>query len=130
MNELFLRFTVIYEGKWTHSIQDPRMLELKKAEWYETLKEFDAEIIAETINDVKKIPLEQDRDDYPSVRKFYAIAASKAKSRKARREMEARERQQAEGRILQAPIGDPKAAERAREEIRRLCRLKSINPTD
>lgn len=98
------------------------MLELKKAEWFETLQEFDAKIIAETVADVKKNP-----DEYPSIQKFYEIAKAKAKHRKAREEMEARERQQAEGRILEHK-GDPVLAEKAREEIRRLCRIKTINP--
>ncbi len=94
------------------------MLELKKAEWFETLGEFDSEIIMETIADVKKTT-----DEYPVLQKFYAIATGKAKQRKARREMEERERQTASGKILEH--NNPDAAERAREQIRRVCGLRS-----
>ncbi len=115
---------MIYEGRWTHSIQDPKMLELKKAEWFETLKDFDAGIIGETVADVKKIP-----GEFPSIQKFYEIAAYKAKARKARAEMEERERQRASQKVLEH-TGDPVLAEKAREEIRRLCKIKSANPND
>jgi hypothetical protein len=127
LDELFLRFAVIYEGRWTSTIQDPRMLELKKAEWYETLQDFDAEIIMETVAYVKKLPAEKDRPRYPDIHEFHTIALGKAKLRKAREEMEARERRQAEGKILEHK-GDLELAEKARAEIRRLFRLKSVNP--
>lgn len=97
------------------------MLELKKAEWYETLQDFEMDVIAETIADVKKNP-----DEYPIIQKFHEIAKNKTRERKARREMEARERQQVEGKILEQKC-DSEIAERARAEIRRICGLKSMS---
>jgi len=100
-------------------IQDPRMLEVTKAEWFETLEIFDCDVIKETVTDVKKLA-----GEFPSIQKFYEIASSKAKYRKA--EMEARERKESERKILEFK-GDPEAAEKARDEIRKLCSLKSVN---
>src|SRR5882724_10956169 len=68
LDELFLRFTAIYRGKWTYSLQDERMLELTRFEWFEALKGFDEKIIQETVTDVKKI-----YKDVPSISEFYEI---------------------------------------------------------
>lgn len=120
LDELFLRFAVIYDGRWTYSIQDPRMLELKKAEWFETLQDFDAEIIKETVTDVKKMP-----GEFPSLHKFYEVATSKAKFKKARKEMEEREREKNSGKLLDHKV-DSEAAREAREAIRKLCKIKTV----
>lgn len=104
------------------------MLELKKAEWYETLKEFDAEIIKETIRDVKKLYAEN-RASYPDLCQFYAIAKTKSRAQKALQEMADRERQKAQGKISK-PRSDPALAAQAREEIRRICKIKSANPNN
>jgi hypothetical protein len=118
LEEMFFRFAAIYGGMWTHSIQEARMLELKKAEWFETLGNFDADIIRETIADVKKL-----NHEYPSLQKFHEIASGKARIRKANQEMENRQHDQTEREVLEH--NNPEIAERAREEIRKLCGLKS-----
>lgn len=102
---------------------------LKKAEWFETLQEFDAEIIKETIAHVKKNhdQKKDEREEFPNIFKFHSIALGKAKQRKARREMEERERQKATGKVLEYNNSD--AAEKARAEIRRVCGLRSVSNT-
>lgn len=125
LDELFLRFALIYEGRWTHSIQDPRILELKKAEWFDSLKEFDAEIIAETIADIKRM-YQEDNDSFPDLLKFYAIAKMKMKVKKDRQEIEARKSHESEAKVLNYKI-DTAVVENAKAEIRRICRLKSVN---
>jgi len=98
-------------------IQDPRMLELTKYEWWETLNEFDRDIIMGAVVDVKKIP-----GEFPSIQKFYEISKSKQKIRQANQEMQSR---QASKKIDFTP--DTEVAAKAREEIRQLFRLKKRN---
>jgi hypothetical protein len=98
------------------------MLELTRFEWWETLKEFDREIIMETVTDVKKLA-----GEFPSIQKFYEIAAAKKKARKAIEEMERRARENATQIEYK---GNPALAEKAREEIRRLCRIKGVTRFD
>ena len=96
------------------------MLELAKAEWYETLKNFDVEIIRETIGDVKK---QMGGNGFPSIQEFYAIANIKARRRREDAEDAARKREQ----VLGIGNSDPEVARCAREKIRELLKEKIIN---
>lgn len=101
------------------------MLEIAKAEWYDTLKDFDRAIIMETISDVKKLRPEENQ--FPDSNRYYAIAFSKLRQRKEAEKMAARKSEQAE----QALLGlrpDPEKAKAAINEIRRVCNLKRIQP--
>lgn len=120
LDELFLRFTAIYRGKWTYSLQDERMLELTRYEWLEALKGFDEKIIQETVTDVKKI-----YKDVPSISEFYEIAKAKEKARAAHREFE--EREIAKRKELQLEQKrDPAKTEAARQALRDLCKKLSV----
>lgn len=100
------------------------MLELKKAEWFDSLKEFDSDIIRETISDVKRTYKEEGIDGFPNMLKFYSTAKTKAKIRNENEKMEKRKREW--GRLLGHKV-DKEAVRNIRENIRKILGLKSIN---
>jgi hypothetical protein len=99
------------------------MLELKKAEWFDSLKEFDSEIIKETLNDIKRT-YQEDRDSYPDLLKFYSVAKEKSRNRQNHQEMAKRQREKAKTAILKNPIESAEVL-RIKDEIRKLCGIKS-----
>jgi hypothetical protein len=119
LDELFLRFTAIYRGKWTYGLQDERMLVLTQYEWFEALKGFDEQLIMEVTTDVKKI-----YKDVPAISEFVEIAKSKEKLRTSIKTMEERERNCSPEKILNHKV-DPQLVEDAKESIRRLCKKMS-----
>lgn len=112
-------------GRWTSTIQDPRMLEIAKAEWYDTLKDFDRIIIMETISDVKKLKPEDNK--FPDSNLYYAIASGKLREKKEAEKMAARKHEEAE-QSLHGLRSNPEKAKAALDEIRRLCNLKRVQP--
>lgn len=112
LDELFLRFTAIYRGKWTYSLEDERMLELTRFEWHEKLKKYDAEIIREATSEAAGT-----YKDVPSIAEFLEIAKIKMRRRTERYEAEKRERIPKLERKA-----DSKIALDARENIRELVK--------
>lgn len=87
LDALFLRFTAIYQGKWTYAIQDPRVFALTQFEWWETLREFEPKVIMETVSAMKRGDNRRNRDDFPSIQQFYEVAKAKQDYIKSRQQM-------------------------------------------
>jgi poly-D-alanine transfer protein DltD len=88
LDKLFLRFTVIYKGKWTSGLEDDRILTLSKHEWFERLKKLDEEIIEETINAIS-----EKYDWPPAISEFLQTAQAIERVKKTERDYAERQRQ-------------------------------------